>query len=73
MDTDAADVLMRKLKLHATQEQFCYRHDWHVGDLLMWDNSSTMHYASPTEAARTSGERRLMYRMCPLGLPSTFQ
>ena len=70
MDAEAAGVMMRSLKMHATQEQFCYRHSWRVGDLLMWDNSSTMHYASPTDAARSAGDRRLMYRMCPLGLPS---
>ena len=70
MDNESAGTLMRDLKLHATQEQFCYRHQWRIGDLLMWDNSSTMHYASPTEAARSAADRRLMYRMCPLGLPS---
>ena len=72
MDTEAAGALMRKLKLHATQEQFCFRHSWRVGDLLMWDNTSTMHYASPTEASTCDGDRRLMYRICPLGLPNTF-
>ena len=69
---DEAHDLMRKLKRHATQERFCYRHSWQVGDILMWDNSSTMHYASPTQYAQNEADRRLMYRMCPLGLPRVF-
>ncbi len=28
---------------HATQRQFVYAHTWRVGDLVMWDNRSTMH------------------------------
>ena len=28
-----------------TRPEFCYRHNWRVGDLLMWDNSMTQHLA----------------------------
>jgi taurine dioxygenase len=30
---------------HSTQPDNVYRHMWRVGDLLMWDNRCTMHYA----------------------------
>ncbi|MFT5504306.1 MAG: alpha-ketoglutarate-dependent taurine dioxygenase [Gammaproteobacteria bacterium] len=69
MPTEEAHELMRILKQHATQSQFCYVHQYRPGDVLMWDNSSTMHYATPTAAATTEHDRRLMYRVCPLGLP----
>ncbi len=29
--------------LHATQRQFVYQHRWRVGDLVIWDNTATVH------------------------------
>jgi hypothetical protein len=31
----------------ATQPDFAYRHRWSVGDLAIWDNTGTMHRATP--------------------------
>lgn len=36
-------MLLRELTEHATQREFVYRHKWQVGDLVMWDNRTTMH------------------------------
>ncbi|CAJ1503742.1 TauD/TfdA family dioxygenase [[Mycobacterium] kokjensenii] len=36
-----------RLRDWATQPQFVYRHRWSVGDLVMWDNTGTMHRALP--------------------------
>jgi alpha-ketoglutarate-dependent 2,4-dichlorophenoxyacetate dioxygenase len=36
-------MLLRDLTEHATQREFVYRHQWRVGDLVMWDNRVTMH------------------------------
>jgi alpha-ketoglutarate-dependent taurine dioxygenase len=33
------------LREWATSERFCYSHEWKVGDLVMWDNTGTMHRA----------------------------
>jgi taurine dioxygenase len=30
---------------HATQPAFCYRHRWQPGDVVMWDNRCTIHFA----------------------------
>lgn len=38
-------LLLRELTEHATQREFVYRHQWRVGDLVMWDNGTTMHRA----------------------------
>jgi alpha-ketoglutarate-dependent 2,4-dichlorophenoxyacetate dioxygenase len=43
---------------HATQPEFVYRHAWHVGDLVIWDNRATMHRARPFEDARYRRELR---------------
>ncbi len=36
-------MLLSDLLEHATQRSFVYRHEWRVGDLVMWDNRSTIH------------------------------
>jgi len=35
-------LLLRELTEHATQREFVYSHKWRAGDLVMWDNRSTM-------------------------------
>jgi alpha-ketoglutarate-dependent taurine dioxygenase len=39
--------LLRELLAFATQPQFVYEHDWEVGDLVIWDNTGTLHRATP--------------------------
>lgn len=40
-------ALLDRLMAHATQDQYVYRHEWRMGDLLMWDNTGTMHRVRP--------------------------
>src|SRR5215510_928502 len=42
-----AKALLMDLTEAATQREFVYAHKWRVGDLVMWDNRSTMHRARP--------------------------
>ena len=42
-------LLLLELIEHATQPAFVYRHGWHVGDLVIYDNRATMHRAQPFE------------------------
>jgi len=51
-------ALVEKLTAHATRRENVYRHEWQVGDILIWDNCGVMHRAIPYEA--DSG--RLMHR-----------
>jgi alpha-ketoglutarate-dependent taurine dioxygenase len=46
---ESMDLLVR-LRDWATQPRFVVRHDWEVGDLVMWDNTGTLHRALPYEA-----------------------
>lgn len=39
--------LLQRLMLHATQPKYVYRHSWRMGDLLIWDNTGTMHRVLP--------------------------
>ena len=36
-------AILDELQAWATQPQFVYRHEWTVGDLLIWDNTGVMH------------------------------
>ena len=47
---DSAALLV-KLREWATQPDFLYRHEWTVGDTVIWDNTGTMHRAIPYDPA----------------------
>ena len=51
-------LLLRDLTEHATQREFVYRHEWRVGDLVIWDNRATMHRAIPFDDAKYRRELR---------------
>lgn len=51
-------ALLTRLRDWATRPEFVYRHEWKLGDLVIWDNTGTMHRALPYPM--DSG--RLMYR-----------
>jgi taurine dioxygenase len=55
---DESDRLLEELWTHATQPQFVYQHVWNLGDLVMWDNRSTMHRRDPFDGEA----RRIMHR-----------
>ena len=42
-----AKAFLRDLNEAATQREFVYAHKWKVGDLVMWDNRTTMHRTRP--------------------------
>lgn len=58
-ETDALDLL-NELLLHATQEQFQYRHAWRIGDLVLWDNRCLLHKANDDY---DHAEMRYLYRV----------
>ncbi len=47
MDPLASLDLLTWLRDWATQERFTYRHSWKQGDAVMWDNTGTLHRATP--------------------------
>lgn len=46
LDHGEALPLLDDLLEHATQERFQYRHRWHPGDLVLWDNRCLLHKAN---------------------------
>jgi taurine dioxygenase len=57
-DAETSSRLLDELWAYATQPKFCYEHRWRVGDLLLWDNRSTMHRRDPFD----NSMRRVMHR-----------
>ena len=50
-----SDELLRRLWQWVTRPQYVYRHQWKMGDMLVWDNTGTMHRVLPYD--RTCGRR----------------
>jgi alpha-ketoglutarate-dependent taurine dioxygenase len=47
MGVEEGRMLLCRLMEWATQPQFIYHHKWTIGDLLIWDNTGTMHRVTP--------------------------
>lgn len=58
MDPLDSKGLLIRLRDWATQEQFVYSHEWTVGDLVMWDNTGSLHRAIPYEV----NSKRMLHR-----------
>jgi alpha-ketoglutarate-dependent taurine dioxygenase len=63
MTPEAGRALLARLEEWSTQPRFVYRHEWKLGDLLIWDNTGTMHRVLPY--AIDSG--RMMHRTTLVG------
>lgn len=67
MTRDESRGILQYLFAHSVRPEFTYRHHWRPGDLIMWDNRSTMHQALRD---RVPGTHRHMHRTTVLGEPS---
>lgn len=68
VDLQEAMQLLGRLYAHATNPSYVYKHKWCDGDLLIWNNPTTMHCATAIDDA----EKRLLYRILTKGeLPIT--
>jgi taurine dioxygenase len=61
---DEAVDLIAELDAHCVRPEFLGRHKWQVGDLLIWDNTASIHLAICDFALP---ERRLMHRTTVIG------
>ena len=60
---EESDALLADLLAWATRPEFVVRHEWRVGDLVMWDNTGMLHRAMPFEPT----SRRLLHRTTLVG------
>ena len=64
LDEAGTAALIAELVEHITRPEFGYRHNWRVGDLVIWDNCSSMHRAVFDYALQL---RRRMHRTTVVG------
>ena len=66
LSPDESKALLERLYAHTARDEFVYRHKWRVGDVLMWDNYSTVHNAVSDYGPH---QHRLMWRTTIKGIP----
>ncbi|MES2251935.1 MAG: TauD/TfdA family dioxygenase [Pseudomonadota bacterium] len=52
MPLEEGQALHRQLVEHVSRPEFCYFHKWKKGDLVVWDNRTTLHKAEVYDMAR---------------------
>lgn len=59
MSPEEGHAFVEQLYAHATQPHYVHRHQWTVGDIVIWENRCALHAATPLE---TDKHRRDMRR-----------
>lgn len=57
---EAGKALLEMILTHATSPTFTYFHAWDAGDVIVWDNTQTLHHAMPYN--NDGSTRRELYR-----------
>ncbi len=57
-----SDNLLRLLFEHLAQPELTLRHRWQAGDVVMWDNRATLHYATDDYGTADRRMRRITLR-----------
>ena len=58
MDKAEGRQLIRDLIEHCTQAQYVFSVDWHVGDMVIWDNLCSMHRGGDYEYGKYKRDMR---------------
>lgn len=63
MDEAEGAALLERLMAWATRPEYVYVHEWQLGDVVMWDNTGTMHRVRPYDL----DAGRLLHRTTVVG------
>jgi taurine dioxygenase len=72
MEQCAAETLLKKLGDHAFQDRFITRHKHTQHDLVLWDNATTMHSATPLSESTGPHDTRVIHRISVRDYPPLF-
>ncbi len=70
LDATESDRVLDLLFKHQLQDQYIYRHQWQVNDLLIWEHIGTLHNAVPDYGP---DEHRMMLRCQVMTTPKMFE
>lgn len=59
MEFEESQEIIEEIVSFATESRFVYTHEWRLGDVIFWDNRSSMHRVLPFDEER---HRRRMHR-----------
>ena len=65
MEAGEGRALLDRLIAHATGPRFVYRHDWQVGDTVLWDNGFLLHRRDDFDPAENRWLKRATFRPSP--------
>lgn len=65
MEPGEGRALLDRLIAHATGPRFVYRHDWQVGDAVLWDNGFLLHRRDDFDPAENRWLKRATFRPSP--------
>lgn len=68
MPKEEGIALVTRLREHATQSCYVYRHTWQPGDMLIWDNRRTLHRATYLDVM---AQKRRLHRTTINGTETT--
>jgi alpha-ketoglutarate-dependent taurine dioxygenase len=63
MDPEAGMALLEELRAAATRPEFVYRHEWQVGDVVLWDNGFLLHRRDQYESSQRRFHKRTTIRL----------
>jgi alpha-ketoglutarate-dependent taurine dioxygenase len=63
MDEAEGAALLARMMAWATQPRYVYVHEWQLGDIVLWDNTGTMHRVRPYDLEAG----RLLHRTTVIG------
>jgi alpha-ketoglutarate-dependent taurine dioxygenase len=69
MEPGDSEALITRLRAWMTRPDYVYHHEWRMGDVLMWDNTGTLHRVLPFDI--NSGRR--LHRVTLVGEESLSQ
>ncbi len=72
MDETDGLALLARLKAHALEDRFIYKHRYQVGDIAIWDTNQTLHSGVPIETATAAADSRLLWRISLRGRPAVY-
>lgn len=65
LSQDESDSLLATLRECALNDDNIYVHEWRVGDVLMWDNTQTMHRRDPFDGSQLRLLKRISFMYPP--------